>query len=165
MKIKEKMEEAINKQINREFYSAYLYLSMAAYFESLNLKGFSHWMGIQAKEEVEHGMKLYNYLIDRNGRVVLEQIEKPKVEWGSSLQAVEEVYKHEQEVTNLINSLFELADKEQDHATKVALQWFITEQVEEEALANEIVEKLKLAGDQGHGLFLLDRELAERKEG
>lgn len=160
--IKKKMQETLNKQSNRELYSSYLYLSMSAYFESINLKGFANWMMVQAQEELVHAMKFYDYVVERGGRVILDAIEAPPSEWASPMKVFEYTYKHEQKVTGLINNLVNLAVAEKDHATNSFLQWFVTEQVEEEASADEVVQKLKLAGDEGSGLFMLDRELAQR---
>lgn len=160
--IKEKIKDAINKQINAEMYSAYLYLSMSTYFESINLKGFASWMKAQAQEEMLHAMKLYDYVNERGGRVLLTAIDTPPTQWDSSLAVFEYTYKHEQKVTGLINDLVDLAISEKDHATNNFLQWFVAEQVEEESSADEVVQKLKIAGDQGGGLFMLDRELGQR---
>jgi len=162
MVIKEKIREAINRQINREFYSAYLYLSMSAYFESINLKGFSHWMRMQAKEETEHAMKLYDYLIEKGGRVILSEIESPLSEWKSPLTVFEHTYEHEKKVTEMINDLMELAKSKNDYSTEVFLQWFVNEQVEEEASAEEILQKIKLMKDTPGRLSMLDRQLGER---
>jgi len=158
--ISEKMEIALNKQINAELYSSYLYLSMAAYFESVDLAGCANWMRAQTQEEIFHAMKMYDFLNERGGRVKLTAIEAPPTEWESPLAVFEHAYKHEQLVTSLINDLMELAISEKDHATQIFLQWFVSEQVEEEASANEVVQKLKLAGDSG--LFMVDRELGQR---
>jgi ferritin len=160
--INKKMEEAINKQINAELYSAYLYLSMSSYFESVNLAGFANWMKIQAQEEVTHAMKFYDYLIERGGRATMLHIDAPKTTWSSPLSVFEETYKHEQKVTGLINNLMNLALAEKDHASVNMLQWFIGEQVEEESSADEIVQKLKLVGDGGNGIFMLDQQLGKR---
>ena len=162
MVIKEKIREAINRQINREFYSAYLYLSMSAYFESINLKGFSHWMRMQAKEETEHALKLYDYLIEKGGRVILLEIESPPSEWKSSLAVFEHTYEHEKKVTEMINDLMKLAKSKNDYATEVFLQWFVNEQVEEETSAEEILQKIKLIKDAPGRLSMLDRQLGER---
>jgi len=160
--LSEKMREALNTQINKEIYSAYLYLSMAAYCESINLKGFANWMTIQVQEELSHAHKFFNYLPERGGKVNLQPIDGPETEWASPLAVFEHVYEHEQMVTGLINGLVKLARAEEDYATESFLKWFIDEQVEEEASASEVVEKLKLAGNQGGGLFMLDRELGTR---
>ena len=156
------IEKAINKQINAELWSGYLYLSMSSYFESISLKGFANWMWIQAREETTHAMRLYNYVTERGGRVILTAIDKVPTQWNSPLSVFEETYKHEQKVTDMINDLVNLAIKEKDHATANMLQWFVDEQVEEEASADEIVQKLKLIGKNNNGLFMLDRELGQR---
>jgi ferritin len=161
--ISKKMAEALNKQINAEFYSSYLYLSMAADFEAKNLPGFSNWMKVQAQEEWGHGMRFYSYLNEQQATVKLEAIEGPQTEWASPLEAFEAAYKHEQHVTGLINNLAAQADKEKDYASKIFLQWFVSEQVEEENTASGIVAQLKMIGDKPQGLFMLDRALAQRK--
>jgi len=160
--MKESVEKALNNQINAELQSAYLYLSMSAYFESINLKGFANWMRIQAQEEVGHAMRFFKFIFDRNGKVKLLSIDEPEGSWKSPLDAFENVYSHEQKVTGLINGLVDLAKKENDHATENFLQWFIGEQVEEEASALEIVEKLRFIKDSANGLLRLDSELAKR---
>ncbi len=160
--ISEKMQEALNRQANAEFYSSYLYLSMSAYFASLTLAGLANWMRVQAQEELVHAMKFYDFVNGRGGRVELTAIEGPPTEWGSPLAAFEAALRHEQKVTGLINALVGLAAAEQDHASAIFLQWFVTEQVEEEASALEVVQRLKLVGQEGAGLLMLDRELATR---
>lgn len=160
--LKKKVENALNKHLNAEFYSSYLYLSMAAYFESINLKGFANWMRVQAQEELVHAIKFYDFIIERGGKAVLSSIEGPSTKWQSPLAVFEHAYKHEQKVTGLINNLVDLSIAEQDHATNNFLQWFIAEQVEEEASADEVVQKIKLMGDASGGLFMLDQELAQR---
>ena len=160
--IKEKMQNAINKQLNAELYSAYLYLSMSAYFDSINLKGFANWMRVQTQEEITHAMKFYNYIIERGGKVTLTPIDGPPTQWESPSAAFEHVYKHEQKVTGLINDLVNLAISEGDHASNNFLQWFVGEQVEEESSADEVVQKLKLIGDANHSLFMFDQELGQR---
>ncbi|MEW6203186.1 MAG: ferritin [bacterium] len=157
-----KIGDALNEQLNFEFYSAYLYLSMAAYFEAISLNGFAHWMRSQAKEELMHAMKIYYFVGGRAGRIVLRAVDAPPKEWASPLAAFENAYKHEQKVSGRINNIVTLAIKENDHATVAFLQWFVTEQVEEEKTASEVVEKLKLIDDDKGGLFMLDRELAAR---
>jgi ferritin len=159
--VNERIQEAFNKQINAELFSSYLYLSMAAYFESVSLQGFSNWMRCQAQEELVHAMKFYNFICERGGRVALATIEGPPAGWKSPLDAFQEAYKHEQKVTGLINGLVDLAIREKDHASNAFLQWFVTEQVEEESSADQVVQQLKLAGEGG-GLFMIDRELAAR---
>jgi ferritin len=160
--ISKKMESALNKQINAELYSAYLYLSMNSYFQSANLQGSATWMRVQALEEMTHAEKFYQFVINRGGRIFLETIEGPPVKWASPLAAFQDVYKHEQKVTSLINALVDLAIKEKDHASHTMLQWFVNEQVEEESNADGIVQQLKLLGDSGQGLLMLDRELGQR---
>jgi ferritin len=156
------IEDALNGQINAEMYSAYLYLAMSAYFQSISLTGFSSWMRVQAQEEMVHAMKFYDFINERGGRVALKPIDAPQAEWESPLAAFEGAYSHEQKVTGLINELVELALKKRDHATNIFLQWFVSEQVEEEDSANEVVEKIKLVGEAQGGLFMLDRELGQR---
>ncbi|MDT8273117.1 MAG: ferritin [Desulfomonilia bacterium] len=160
--ISKKMEAALNKQINAELYSAYLYLSMSSFFHSVNLAGFASWMRVQALEEMTHAEKFSEYLIERGGRVLLQSIDGPPTKWASPLAVFDEVYAHEQKVTALINKLMDLAIKENDHASRGMLQWFVDEQVEEEASADGIVQKLKLVGESGNGLFMMDRELSQR---
>lgn len=160
--INPKLQDAFNKQINAELYSSYLYFSMSAYFQNKNLKGMAHWMRIQAQEEMLHVLKFFDFVNGRGGRVKLEAIDKPPVEWNSPLAVFEEGYKHEQKVTRLINDLVDLAIAEKDHAANSFLQWFVDEQVEEEANSDEIVQNLKMIGDNSQGLFLIDKELASR---
>jgi len=158
----EKVQGALNDQIRKEFYSFYLYLSMAGQFESKNLKGFAHWMQVQAFEETKHAMKIYAHLNARGGRVVLQQIDAPPVNWKSAREMFTQAYQHEQKVTESINRIVELARTKRDNATEVFLQWFVNEQVEEEASTNEIKQKLQLIGDDGPGLVMLDAELGKR---
>ena len=156
------MQEAMNEQINKELFSSYLYLSMAAYFEDKNLPGFGNWMRIQADEERGHAMKLYDFILERGGRVLLKAIDAPKTEWTSSLEVAEEVAAHEAKVTASINALYELALKEKDYPAQVTLQWFISEQVEEEKNAAEIVANLKLIEARGTAVLMLDHRLGKR---
>lgn len=158
----EKMQKALNEQINAEYYSSYLYLSMSAYFQSISLCGFANWMRVQAQEELMHGMKFYDFINERGGRVTLAQIDGPETIWDSPIAAFENVLKHEQEVTRLINNLVNLANEEKDHATNIFLQWFVTEQVEEESTAADVLHKLNLTHGEGSGLFMMDREMAQR---
>ena len=144
--LSENMQEALNKQMNAELYSSYLYLSMAAYFKSIDLNGFAHWMHCQAKEELFHGIKFYNYITERGGRAVMAPIVGPETNWDSASAPFDQAYQHEQNVTGMINDLVNLAIEEKDHATNNFLQWFVSEQVEEEASASEVVQKLKLTG-------------------
>ena len=160
--ISKKLETAINDQINFEMYSSYIYMSMATHFDSINLKGFSHWMKVQAQEELTHAMRFWRYLIDRGGKVVLSQIQGPTTSWQSPLAVFEDALHHEHIVTGKINKLVDIARSESDYASDNLLQWFIKEQVEEEASADEVIQKLKLIGDNSSALFLLDQELAAR---
>jgi ferritin len=157
-----KVESAFNEQLNAELFSSYLYLSMAAYFESQNLKGMAGWMRMQAVEEHMHGMKFFDFINECGGRVTLAKIKEPKTEWSSPLDVFEETCKHESKVTGMINDLADLALAEKDHAASAFLQWFITEQVEEEATAQEIRDKLRLVSDNPVALFMIDRELGQR---
>lgn len=154
----------LNDQINAELYSSYLYLSMSAWFEAANFRGLARWMKVQSGEEYGHAMKFYDYVIARGGKVQLAPIGAPPVSWGSALEVFQTTLEHEQGVTARINALADLAATEKDHATSVTLQWFITEQVEEEATATEIVERLKLIKDSTGGLFMLDHQLGKRGE-
>jgi ferritin len=157
-----KIQDALNSQINAELYSSYLYLSMSAYCDSQNLAGMASWMRIQAQEEHAHAMKFFDFVNERDGRVLLAQIEAPKTEWTSPLDVFEETLAHEQKVTGLINGLVDLSLEEKDHASNTFLQWFVTEQVEEESTAKTIVDKLKLIGDNPVALYMLDGELGQR---
>jgi ferritin len=160
--ISEKVQKALNDQLNAELYSSYLYLSMNAYFKSINLDGFANWMYAQAQEELVHAMKFYDFINQRGGRVVLAKVETPPTEWDSPRAVFEDTLKHEQKVTGLINDLVETALAERDHATNIFLQWFVTEQVEEEDSVGNVLEQLSLLGDAKGGLFMMDRELAKR---
>lgn len=156
------MQDTLNDQIQKEMFSSYLYLSMAAYFAAKNLPGFAHWMRKQADEEREHGMKIYDHLIERGGHVTLKAIEAPQTDWKSSLEIFEETAAHEAKVTASINALYELALKEKDYPAQVMLQWFITEQVEEEKNAAEILAHLKLIDERGPEMLMLDQRLGKR---
>jgi ferritin len=156
------IQDAINEQIKNELYSAHQYLSMAAYCESVNLPGFAHWMLAQAQEEREHAMKFYNFLLNRKGRVILQAIEQPVVEFGSPLEVFEQALEQEQQVTAQINELYGLTTSENDYASQAFLQWFLTEQVEEEKNVGDVLETLNMIGDEGEALFLFDRELGKR---
>ena len=160
--VSKKMEEALNGQMNAELYSAYLYLAMAAYYEDSDLPGFANWMRVQAQEELTHGMKFYDYLVQRGARVTLAAIEKPPGEWDSPLAVSEHVLTHEKKVTSLINDLVNLALEEKDHATNNFLQWFVAEQVEEEESAGGVLQKVRLASDSSSGLLMVDSELGQR---
>jgi ferritin len=160
--ISPKIEKALNEQINAEMFSAYLYLAMVAYFQDKNLSGFANWMTVQNQEETFHAMKFFRYVSERGGRVTLGAIEKPQFEWESPLAAMEAAQKHEAFITGRINSLVDLAIKEKDHATASFLGWFVDEQVEEEDSVNAVVQKLRLLGSDGGGLFMMDRDMATR---
>jgi len=164
MKISKKMEKELNKQINAELYSAYIYLAMSAWFEASNLSGFAHWMRLQAKEEEEHALKFYHFIFERGGQVELDVIKKPVKVFTSALDIFEKAYEHEKKVTVMINDLVDVARKEKDKATEQFLDWFIAEQVEEEASAEEIVQKLRLLENSSTGLLMLDNKLGERKD-
>lgn len=160
--ISTKMQKALNGQLNAELYSAYLYLSMAAYFESTNLSGMANWMRVQTQEEQFHAMKLFNYILERGGKVTLDVIEAPPTEWDSPLSVFKSGLKHEQKVTGLINDLVYLAREEKDNASEIFLQWFVNEQVEEEDNASTIVGQLELIKDSPQALFMMDKDLAQR---
>jgi ferritin len=162
MELSPAMQDAMNQQIQSELESAYLYLSMATFFSPKNLGGFAHWMRAQAQEEVTHAMKLIDHVEDRGARVVLGALAQPRIEFTSALEAFEFASAHEREVSTKIQSLCDLAAKERDYASQALLQWFITEQVEEERSASQIVETLRMVGDSAPGLFMVDKELAKR---
>ena len=160
--LSEKIENALVEQINAEFYSGYLYLSMAAFCEALNFEGFANWMQVQAQEELSHGMKIYRYVHERGGRVILDTIEKPEAEWSNLIEVFDQVYKHEQKVTSLIYDLVSAAREEKDFATESFLSWFVDEQVEEEANASALLEKLQFVEGKGAAVMMLDAELKNR---
>ncbi len=160
--LSDKVQAAMNKQINAEFHSAYIYLSMAAYFEDKNLQGFANWMRIQTQEERDHALRFYDFIVERRGRVLLEPIAAVPTEWDSPTAVFEAAFAHEQKISGMINDLMDLALKEKDHAAASFLKWFVDEQVEEESNADNIVQQLKLIGDAGAALFLMDREMATR---
>ena len=160
--ISKKMEEALNGQLNAEYYSSYLYLSMAAYFASIDLNGFASWMRVQAQEEEFHAMKFYDYLIERDGKVKLQPIEAPPCEWSSPLDVFEATLAHEQKVTGLINDLVYLAREEKDNASEIFLQWYVHEQVEEESNVGTVLGQLRLTKDSPQALFMMDNQLAQR---
>lgn len=161
--IPQAMQDAMNEQIKNELYSAYLYLSMAAHFESKTLAGFANWLRLQAKEELGHAMKFFDFILERGGEVNLKAIDQPPSSWTSNLEAFEQVLAHEQKVTKNIHDLYELALKEKDYPSQVMLQWFIEEQVEEEKNATEIIEKLKMIEAHGTAVLMLDHELGKRE--
>ncbi len=160
--LSQKMLDALNDQINAEIYSAYLYLSMSAWADSCNLKGFAKWFKVQWHEELQHAMKYFEYIGERRGQVQLKAIDNPPATWASPLAAFEATLEHEQVVTARINKLVDLAQAEGDHATRNFLQWFVSEQVEEEAAADEIVQQLKMIGGSTGSLFYVDRHLGKR---
>jgi ferritin len=160
--INEKIHQAINEQINAELYSAYLYQSMMAHFDAMGLKGFATWMRIQSMEETLHAYKFYDYIIERGGKVTLTAIAGPETTWATPLAAFEQVLTHEEKVTSLINNLMDIALDTRDHASTSFLQWYVDEQVEEEANADQIIQKLKLIGDNPQALLMIDAELGAR---
>ncbi len=160
--LSENMTTEMSNQVVAEFYSSYLYLSMAAYFDSVGLQGFANWMKIQAKEELSHGEKIFDFVIERDGTVCLGAIDAPPSKWASPLEAFKAAYEHEQKVTGMINNLVTMARKENDYASENFLDWFVDEQVEEESTAKNIVDQLKLIGDNPQAMLMLDRELGQR---
>ena len=160
--ISQKIQKALNEQLNAEFYSSYFYLSMSAYFESKDLQGFAQWFRLQADEEYAHAMKIFDYVYQIGGEVKLMKIEGPKTNWDSFLEVFQDTFEHEQKVTKSINDLLELSYAEKDHATVNFLQWFVSEQVEEEATAMQNVKKMEMIGDDKAGLFMIDKELGGR---
>jgi ferritin len=163
MALDKSLQDAMNEQLKNELYSAYVYLSMSAYYDSINLPGFAHWMRVQAQEEVNHAMKFYEFITDRGGRVVLKAIDQPPVEFQSPLDAFQRALEHEQRVTAMIHDLYALAVQQGDYASQVFLHWFVEEQVEEEKSASQIVETLKMVGEHGPALVMLDKALGERE--
>jgi ferritin len=161
--ISKTMETALSRQVNRELYSAYLYLAMSSYFETVSMKGFAKWMRLQSQEERMHAMKIYDYVVARGGKVTLQDIEAPKNKWASAGKVFEDTYAHEQKVTAMINNLVDLAKKENDHATFEMLQWFVKEQVEEELHASDILNQITIVGDVPGHLFYLDHLLGKRE--
>ena len=157
-----KVHKAMNEQINAELYSAYLYMSMMAHFEAKTLLGFATWLRVQSMEETLHAFKFYDYIIERGGQATLKAIAGPPTEWATPLAAFQEVLKHEEKVTGLINKIMDIALEAKDHASSSFLQWYVDEQVEEEASAAQIVAKLKLIGDSPQALLMLDAELGAR---
>lgn len=160
--ISQKIQDELNTQLNAEFYSSYFYLSMSAYFESNDLQGFSRWFRVQANEEYSHAMKIFDYIYQIGGVVKLMKIDGPKTDWDSFLEVFEDTFEHEQKVTKSINTLLDLSMTEKDYATVNFLQWFVSEQVEEEATSQQNVKKMKMIGDSKSGLFMLDKELGSR---
>jgi ferritin len=162
MELGQKLQDAMNEQIKEELYSSYIYLSMAAYFESVSLPGFAHWMRAQSNEELEHAMKFFGHIHERGGRVTLQAIDQPPADFDGPTDVMEKTLEHEQYISDRILKLYELATAEKEYASLSTLQWFVDEQVEEEESATEILDVLKRMGDKGHGLVMLDRQLAQR---
>jgi ferritin len=160
--LKEKMEKALNDQINKELYSSYLYLSMCAYAQSKGMPGVANWMKIQAQEELTHANKFFDYVLERGGKVLLRAIDTVPVDFGSVIDMFEKVMEHEQFITASINNLADIANEISDHATRSMLLWFINEQVEEEANVMNILDQLKMVEGKGQGLFMIDKDLATR---
>ena len=160
--LSDRLQDAINQQINSEMYSAHLYLSMAAYFETLSLTGFAHWMRLQFEEETAHALKLFDYVNDRDGRVALQSIEQPPIEFESPRSVMRMALEHERHVTDLINNLYALAVAERDYPSQVILEWFVSEQVEEEKTIRDIVDHMDIIGDDGTGLLIIDQRLGDR---
>ncbi len=159
------MQDALNEQMKQEFYSSYLYLSMSAYCESVNLPGLAHWMRAQAQEEAKHAVKIFEHLLDRGGRVELYQIDRPPAQFASAREVFEQAHRHEQQVTASINTVYGLAMDERDFASRVFLDWFVQEQVEEEKTSGLLAEQLRMVGEDRPGLLMLDRELGQRRRG
>ena len=160
--ISNEIEGALNEQVNKEFYSAYMYLAMSAYCNSIGLPGFSHWMRMQYEEETMHVTKMYDYILNQGGQIHLKLIEEPPQEYGTPLEVFETTLEHEQYVTGLINKLMDLAVEERDYATQAFLRWYVTEQVEEESNVNDIVAPLRMVGEDKGGLMMIDQQLALR---
>lgn len=160
--ISDKMQEALNEQVNKEFYSAYLYLAMSAYCDTIGLPGFSNWMRQQYEEEILHVTRMYDYILDQGGQIHLKQIDEPPQEFGTPVEIFEETLKHEQFVTGCINELMSMAVEARDYATQTFLQWYVTEQVEEEANVGDILAPLRMVGDDKGGLMMIDQQLAQR---
>ncbi len=163
--ITQRMQDALNGQLNLEFDGAYSYLSMSAHFHTLNLNGFANWMRVQAREELRHAMKFDDFIVDRDGEVDLQEVKAPPKKWETALDVFEDAFRQEQNVSAEIHGLVDLSLEHRDHATNTFLQWFVSEQVEEEAIISELVDTLKLVGSDGNGLFLLDRDLSQRSFG
>lgn len=161
--IEKNLEKIINEQINKELYSEYLYLSMSAYFYGEDLDGFGHWFELQAQEEHQHAMKFFRYLLDRGGKVELDAIDKPQIDFKSAIEICKLTLEHEQKVTASINNMMNMAQDSNDYAMESMLNWFVDEQVEEEANASRLLNRVNMAGDSPNGLLILDKELAQRK--
>jgi len=160
--INKRVEDALNTQINLEQYSAQLYLAMSAHCEGRGFRGFAHWLRVQAQEETKHAMKLVTFLLDRGGKLELGAVSAPQSDFGSVTQVFEKILEHEKSITGTIGSLFELSRAEKDYASEITLQWYVTEQVEEEANVGQIVDQLKAVGEQGGGIWYLDSKMGKR---
>lgn len=158
-----KLQDALNEQINKEFFAEYFYLSMSAYLESIEMEGFANYFNVQAQEEHFHAMKMFNFVHDKGGRVILKALKEPKSEFTSIINVIEESLKHERYVTKSINELMDVAIKENDHSVKSFLEWYVDEQVEEEATISRLLAKLKLIKGEGFGVLTLDNQLGMRK--
>lgn len=161
----QEMQDALNRQMNRELFAAYLYLSMCAHFESRSLNGFGQWMREQAREEMEHAMRIFDHMLDRGAQVELDGLDRPAGRFGSPLEAFEAALEHEKKVSAAIHELYDMAVEKHDHATQLLLEWFINEQVEEEDMVGTVVDQIRMAGDNQAALLMLDRELGARQEG
>jgi len=160
--ITQQIQDALNRQLNLELYGAYCYLSMAAYFHTLNLNGFASWMQVQAQEEMMHASKFFDFIVDRDGEVNLQEIKAPPKSWQTALEVFEYAFQQEKKISTEIHSLVDMSLEHRDHASNTFLQWFVTEQVEEEATISGLIDTLKLVGSDGNGLFLMNRDLAQR---
>lgn len=162
--LKPQILDLLNKQLNQEFYSAYLYLSMSSYFDSLNLEGFAAWSRAKAQEEMVHAMKIYNYITDRNARVVLAAVDAPRQEWDSPADAVEDSYNHERQVTESIHNIMHMARDTKDYSTEVFIHWFVNEQIEEEISADKVLQKVRMVKDSPGGMLILDGQVMRLAE-
>ena len=160
--LSDKLQKALNEQVNNELFAAYQYLAMAEYFAARNLDGFAHWMRLQREEEIAHAMKIFDFVLDRDGRVKLAPIAAPNAKFTSTLDVLKKALEHERSVTEKINAVYAAAKKENDYPTEALMQWFVLEQVEEEASALKVVERLEMAGDDKAALLMLDREMGQR---
>lgn len=160
--IGKKIQDALNAQINLEQFSAQLYLAMSAHCEGRSFRGFAHWLRVQAQEETKHAMKLVEFVVDRGGRLALAAIAAPPSEFGGITQVFEQILEHEKSITGTINALFELSRAEKDYASEIALQWYVTEQIEEESNVGQILDQLKAVGEQGGGIWYLDSKMGKR---
>jgi ferritin len=160
--LSQSLQDSLNEQIKNEFYSAHVYLAMSSWFEEKGLPGFAKWMRVQYQEELSHGLKIFDFINDRDGKALVYGFDAPPADWSSPLDVFQNSYEHEQKVTAMINNLYAQAQKEPDYPTIVLMQWFISEQVEEEKSAKLVVDQLRLAGDSGSALLILDRELGAR---